>query len=74
LPILAVAVVGLGINRVSARLLFAGQKSSLDLRGAFYEVVGDVLGSVAVIAAGIVIALTGWWLADPIASVAIGLL
>ena len=73
LPMLAVATVGLLVNLVSARLLFAGQKSSLNLRGAFYEVVGDLLGSVAVIVAGVVIALTGWSLVDPIASVVIGL-
>ncbi|MDA8203017.1 MAG: cation diffusion facilitator family transporter [Chloroflexi bacterium] len=73
LPMLAVATVGLLVNLVSARLLFGGQKSSLNLRGAFYEVVGDLLGSVAVIVAGIVIALTGWNLIDPIASVVIGL-
>jgi len=73
LPMLAVATVGLLVNIVSARLLFAGQKASLNLRGAFYEVVGDLLGSVAVIVAGIGIALTGWNLIDPIASVVIGL-
>ncbi len=73
LPMLAVATVGLLVNLVSARLLSAGQKSSLNLRGAFYEVVGDLLGSVAVIVAGVVIALTGWSLVDPIASVVIGL-
>lgn len=73
LPMLAVATVGLLVNLASARLLFAGQKSSLNLRGAFYEVVGDLLGSVAVIVAGVVIALTGWSLVDPIASVVIGL-
>ena len=73
LPMFLVATVGLGINLISAYLLFAGQKSSLNMRGAFYEVVGDVLGSVAVIVAGIIIALTGWNLVDPIASVAIGL-
>lgn len=73
LPMLAVATVGLLVNLTSARLLFAGQKSSLNLRGAFYEIVGDLLGSVAVIVAGVVIALTGWSLIDPIASAVIGL-
>lgn len=73
LPMLAVATVGLLVNLVSARLLFGGQKSSLNLRGAFYEVVGDLLGSVAVIIASVVIGLTGWNQIDPIASVIIGL-
>ena len=73
LPMFLVATVGLVINLISAYLLFAGQKTSLNLRGAFYEVVGDVLGSVAVIIAGILIALTGINLIDPIASVAVAL-
>lgn len=73
LPMFAVASVGLVVNLVSARLLFASSKSSLNMRGAFYEVVGDLLGSVAVIVAGIIIALTGWNVVDPIASVLIGL-
>ena len=73
LQMFLVATVGLGVNLVSAYLLFAGQKSSLNLRGAFYEVVGDLLGSVAVIVAGILIALTGLNVIDPIASVVIGL-
>lgn len=73
LQMFLVATVGLGINLISAYLLFAGQKTSLNMRGAFYEVVGDLLGSVAVIVAGIIIALTGWVLVDPIASVLIGL-
>lgn len=73
LPMFLVATVGLVINLTSAYLLFAGQKTSLNLRGAFYEVVGDMLGSVAVIVAGLLIALTGFNLIDPIASVVIGL-
>jgi len=73
LPMFVVAAVGLAVNLVSARLLLAGQKASLNMRGAFYEVVGDLLGSVAVIVAGAVIIVTGWNAVDPIASVAIGL-
>ena len=73
LPMLLVAAVGLLINLFSAYLLFAGQKTSLNMRGAFLEVVGDLLGSVAVIIAGIIILLTGWYVVDPIASVVIGL-
>lgn len=73
LQMFLVATVGLVVNLISAYLLFGGQKSSLNLRGAFYEVVGDLLGSVAVIVAGIIIILTGWYVVDPIASVLIGL-
>jgi cobalt-zinc-cadmium efflux system protein len=71
---LVVATVGLVSNAVSARLLSRGQRESLNMRGAYLEVIGDLLGSAAVIVAAIVIALTGWVRADPVASVLIGLL
>lgn len=71
---LVVAVVGLIANAVSARLLIEGQRESLNMRGAYLEVVGDLLGSAAVIVAAVVIATTGYEAADPIASVVIGLL
>jgi cobalt-zinc-cadmium efflux system protein len=71
---LAVAVIGLAANAVSVRLLHAGQRESLNMRGAYLEVLGDLLGSAAVIVAAAVIAVTGFDAADPIASVVIGLL
>ncbi len=71
---LVVAVVGLVANAVSARLLIEGQRESLNMRGAYLEVLGDLLGSAAVIVAAVVIAVTGFEEADPIASVVIGLL
>ena len=71
---LAVAVVGLAANGVSLYLLRDAQGESLNMRGAYLEVMGDVLGSVAVIVAAVVIAVTGWVQADAIASAAIGLL
>ena len=71
--VLAVALVGLVVNLVCAYLLFEGQKTSLNLRGAFLEVVSDFLGSVVVIVAAIVILTTGFLLIDPIASVLIAL-
>jgi cobalt-zinc-cadmium efflux system protein len=71
---LAVAIVGLAANAISARLLMDGQRQSLNMRGAYLEVLGDLLGSVAVIVAATVIAVTGYAKADPIASVVIGLL
>src|SRR5918998_381468 len=70
---LAVAAVGLAANAVSLWLLRGGQRHSLNLRGAYLEVWGDLLGSVAVLAAAAVIALTGFQAADPIASAVIGL-
>ena len=68
---LAVAAVGLVANAVSLWLLRDGQRHSLNLRGAYLEVWGDLLGSVAVLAAAAVIALTGFQAADPIASAVI---
>ena len=73
-PMLAIASVGLVINLVSMRLLSAGAQDSLNVRGAYLEVLGDMLGSLAVLVAGAVILLTGWTPIDPIASVVIALL
>jgi cobalt-zinc-cadmium efflux system protein len=71
---LAVAVIGLAANAVSLYLLRDAHRSSLTMRGAYLEVMGDLASSVAVIVAALVIATTGWSAADAIASVAIGLL
>lgn len=71
---LVVAVVGLAANAVSLFLLRQAQGDSLNMRGAYLEVMGDLAGSVAVIAAAVVIALTGWTTADAVASAVIGLL
>lgn len=72
-PMLVVALVGLAVNLVSMRLLHAGSKESLNLKGAYFEVLADMLGSVGVILAALVIMLTGWRLADPIIGAGIGL-
>ena len=71
---LGVAVLGLAANAVSLYLLRDAQAHSLNMRGAYLEVVGDLAGSVAVIIAAVVIALTGWTAADAVASIVIGLL
>jgi cobalt-zinc-cadmium efflux system protein len=71
---LAVAVVGLVANAVSLFLLREAQRHSMNMRGAYLEVMGDLAGSVAVIVAAVVIALTGWTQADAIASAVIGLM
>jgi len=71
---IAVAAVGLAGNLVSVWLLREGQSRSLTMRGAYLEVMGDVLGSLAVLVAAGVLAITGWPYADPIASVLVGLL
>ncbi|WP_264202701.1 cation diffusion facilitator family transporter [Streptomyces bambusae] len=70
----AIAVLGLAANLVGLWLLRDAKDQSLNLRGAYLEVLGDALGSVAVIVGGLVILLTGWQTADPIASIVIGVL
>ncbi len=73
-PILVAAALGLAANLASMALLHRGAGESLNVRGAYLEVLGDALSSCAVLAAGTVIALTGWHVADPLAGAAIGLL
>ncbi|MFD7019225.1 cation diffusion facilitator family transporter [Streptomyces sp. NPDC059928] len=67
-------LIGLVANSVSLSLLMKGQQDSLNVRGAFLEVLSDALGSAAVVVAGLVIMATGWQAADPIASLVIGLM
>jgi cobalt-zinc-cadmium efflux system protein len=71
---LVVAVIGLLANGVSLFVLHNAQRESLPMRGAYLEVMGDLVGSVAVIVAAILITVTGQVRADAIASVFIGLL
>lgn len=71
---LVVAVLGLVANLVSLAILRSGQGQSLNMRGAYLEVLGDALGSIAVIVAAVVIATTGWTGADLLASLAVGVL
>jgi cobalt-zinc-cadmium efflux system protein len=72
-PVMAVAAIGLAVNLVAFRLLRAGSSESLNLRAASLEVLSDLVGSVGVIAAGAVVAVTGWTYADPLVAAAIGL-
>jgi cobalt-zinc-cadmium efflux system protein len=71
---LAVALVGGAVNLVSLVILRGPQARSLNMRGAYLEVLGDLLGSVAVVVAALVIAVTGFTQADAIASALIGLM
>jgi cobalt-zinc-cadmium efflux system protein len=71
---LAISLIGLAANGVSLFLLRHGQKGSLNMRGAYLEVMGDLLGSGAVIVAALIITFTGWLQADAVASILIGLL
>jgi cobalt-zinc-cadmium efflux system protein len=72
-PMLVVAVVGLGVNAAGMWLLRRGAGESLNVRGAYMEVVSDALGSVGVLVAGIVILTTGWRPADPLIAAGVGL-
>lgn len=69
----AVAAVGLAVNLWVARLL-SGGAHNMNTRGALLHVLGDILGSVAALTAGLVIATTGWTPIDPLLSVLICLL
>ena len=71
---IAVGLLGLVANTVSLTVLMRGQAESLNVRGAFLEVAADAVGSLAVVIAALVILTTGWQAADPIASLAIGVL
>ena len=71
---LAVAVVGLVVNLGSLAVLHRDRTASLNMRGAYLEVLADALGSVAVIVAALVIRTTGWTPADIVASALIGCL
>jgi len=68
-PMLAVAVVGLAVNLGAFALLHGADRGNLNIRGALLHVMGDLLGSVAAIAAAGIILATGWYPADPLLSV-----
>jgi cobalt-zinc-cadmium efflux system protein len=71
---LAVAVTGLAANLVTMRLLHRARHSNLNVRAAFFHVLGDTLSSVGVIAGGVIITVTGWKIVDPIIAVMIGII
>lgn len=71
---LVFGVIGLVANAVALAVLSRGARESLNVRGAYLEVLGDLLGSIAVIVAAVVIAVTGWDRADVVASLVIAAL
>jgi cobalt-zinc-cadmium efflux system protein len=71
---LAVAVIGLLANLASAWLLFGKHKESLNVRGAFFHVLSDAVGSVGAILASLAMIFGGYYMADPIISVIVGVL
>jgi cobalt-zinc-cadmium efflux system protein len=70
-PMLAIAVLGLCVNLAVLLIFHAGDKRNLNMRGAMLHVMGDLLGSVAAIAAAGIILWTGWTPADPILSIVV---
>ncbi len=73
-PMIVVAVGGLVVNLVCAWILHARNEVDLNLRGVWMHVMGDALGSVAAILAGVCMSLFGWYSADALFSVVISLL
>ncbi|MEA1795911.1 cation diffusion facilitator family transporter [Rhodococcus qingshengii] len=73
LPVAAVAVVGLAMNVIAFLMLRSGAKESINIRGAYLEVMADMVGSIGVLVSGLVTLAFGWRYADPVIGVAIGL-
>ena len=71
LPIICVAAIGVVVNGVTAWMFMRGSKGDLNIRGAFIHMAADAAVSVGVVAAGVVIMLTGWSLLDPTMSLVI---
>ncbi|HLS47899.1 MAG TPA: cation diffusion facilitator family transporter [Gemmatimonadales bacterium] len=72
--LLGVASAGLVVNLIGLKVLHGAHEHNLNTRGAYLHILGDLLGSVAAIMAGAVIALTGWTPADPILSIGVAVL
>ena len=71
---LIVASLGLLVNLVAGAVLYGSHHHNLNLRGAFLHIVSDALGSVGAIVASLIMLFTGWYVADPLISILIGLL
>lgn len=72
-PMLVVGVGGLVVGAGAFALLRTGARESLNVRGAYLEVLGDLLNSAGVVVAALVIAVTGWWYADTVVAVAVAI-
>ena len=71
-PMLIVAIGGLAVNLIAFALLRRGAKESINVEGAYLEVLADTLGSLGAIAAAILLRFTGWDWVDPLVGAAIG--
>jgi cobalt-zinc-cadmium efflux system protein len=69
-----VAVIGLIVNIISAWILHDFHHGNLNLHGAFLHIVSDAIGSIGAIVAGVIMLVTGWYLADPLISIFISVL
>jgi cobalt-zinc-cadmium efflux system protein len=69
---LTVAVIGLIANLIGMFLLRTGSQKSINIKAAFWHIISDTLSSVGVIIAAVIIYLTGWYIADPIVAVIVG--
>jgi cobalt-zinc-cadmium efflux system protein len=69
-----ISSLGLLVNLIVAFILFKNSKENMNIKGAFLHVLGDLLGSVGAIVAGLIIMFTGWSYADPLISLAIAIL
>jgi cation diffusion facilitator family transporter len=72
-PMLGVAIAGLAANLISMKFLHGGREKSLNVKAAYLEVVTDVMGSLGVIAAALLMRPTGWYWLDPVIFAAIGI-
>ncbi len=70
---LVVAAIGLVVNLAGMAILRSGSGESLNMKGAYFEVLSDMLTSIGVMAAGAIMWSTGWYYADPLFSAGIGL-
>lgn len=70
---LVVAAIGLIVNIAGMLILRKGSSESLNMKGAYFEVLSDMLTSIGVIVAGVIMWTTGWYYADPLLSAGIGL-
>ena len=73
-PVLILGCVGLAVNLVGARLLHADSRRSLNVRGAYLEMLADLFGSLGVVVAALLQMRLGWMRADPVLSLAIALI
>ena len=71
--LIGVAMVGLAVNIFGVYILRSGSKESLNMKAAYFEALSDMLTSVGVIIAGVIMLTTGWYYADPLISAGIGL-